>query len=367
MPNFDLPGNNHNDLKSIFSLYEKPTELSDYKFFDNELFNRYKIKKIEGKTDIAILKQEIAKENSSVLVILNTISDTYDLYNEMMDLKGNYNDIVLLNTRFTLSDRKLKLQKVKNHLEAEQKVILITTMLIEAGVDIDFPVLYRDLCPIPSIVQSAGRCNRNGKLKNGKVLIFELCKEGKNRAELIYRGDDKKFLDYAREELNNKKLKKKELFNIQKNYFTSIKNDTIFGAHKSKLFEGGEIDFIDELRKFHFAEIGKFKLIEEDVYSKEKTYYIQHDDKDNNFSILKSLYEDLKNIEVNDYDKRKVCQIELKNQISKMSEHIVRLRFGGDKNLPLSEDTECCGIKLITKEYYNSETGIVIGVENSII
>lgn len=78
-------------------------------------------------------------------------------------------NVLLLNTHFTPKDRSLKVYLAKRKLRQGDKVILISTQLIEAGVDIDFPVLYRDFATISSVIQSAGRCNRNGKKsRNGK-------------------------------------------------------------------------------------------------------------------------------------------------------------------------------------------------------
>lgn len=69
--------------------------------------------------------------------------------------------------------RSRTLDTIRARLEADQPCRVVSTQLIEAGVDIDFPVVFRAMAGLDSIAQAAGRCNRNGRLPElGKVYIF---------------------------------------------------------------------------------------------------------------------------------------------------------------------------------------------------
>lgn len=64
------------------------------------------------------------------------------------------------------------LRAVKERLGGGKSCYLVASQCIEAGVDLDFPVIYRALAPLESIIQAAGRCNRNGDSADGKVVVF---------------------------------------------------------------------------------------------------------------------------------------------------------------------------------------------------
>ncbi|MCR8547608.1 CRISPR-associated endonuclease Cas3'' [Salipiger sp. P9] len=79
-----------------------------------------------------------------------------------------------LSTNMTARHRRVVLEKVRGQLASGAPVRLVSTSLIEAGVDVSFPVVYRALAGLDSIVQAAGRCNRNAEgAEPGRVVVFE--------------------------------------------------------------------------------------------------------------------------------------------------------------------------------------------------
>ena len=366
MPEFELPENNKHNLHEFFGDYTKPIELLSLKYFNEKVFNRYSIERLPYPVTTDDIANMIKKEQSSTLVILNTIQDTKDLFAQLK-LIGIDSEIILLNTHFTLSDRKKKIKHSKDLLNNGKRVILISTQLIEAGVDIDFPIVYRDFCPIPNIVQSAGRCNRNNQKNNGKVIIFDLQKDNKSRSKLIYQGKDSKFLDFAKENIKNQKLQECELIDLQKLFFKDIQKNTIFGTHYINQSKNEEIDFIQYIKDLAFKKIGKFRLIDEQKFGEEFHYFVCKTKNDElKFENLKKLQLELKQINFNDFQNRKIKNIEIKNQLKNMADNIIQVRLKPDDSPPIAEE-ECFGLSKLSYEYYNEETGIRLTTENQIL
>jgi len=122
-----------------------------------------------------------------VLCVLNTRRDCYDLY-KIMPLGA-----IHLSALMCGEHRSEKIQEIKQRLRDGVTARVISTQLVEAGVDIDFPVVYRALAGLDSIAQAGGRCNREGKLNIegslGEVHVFVPPKPAPRG--LLRKGEDK--------------------------------------------------------------------------------------------------------------------------------------------------------------------------------
>lgn len=109
-----------------------------------------------------------------VLVIVNLIADAGELFDSLGD-----EDAFHLSTRMCGAHRRDTLEAIRRRLKAAEPCRVVSTQLVEAGVDIDFPVLMRAIAPLDRIFQAAGRCNREGQLNGfGQVVVFSAETDG---------------------------------------------------------------------------------------------------------------------------------------------------------------------------------------------
>ncbi len=103
---------------------------------------------------------------ASFLAIVHKRADALDLVGL---LPG---DVLHLSASMCPAHRVEIIRRNKEGLRAVKPVRVVSTQLVEAGVDIDFPVVYRALAGLDAIAQAAGRCNREGKREAGRVVVF---------------------------------------------------------------------------------------------------------------------------------------------------------------------------------------------------
>lgn len=128
---------------------------------------RVSVKFIGLKSDAELSK--MLSSQHQVLCIVNTRRHAQSLYKSLGKQEGSYH----LSALMCPEHRTEIISEIKLRLKNKQKCIVISTSLLEAGVDIDFPQVYREIAGIHSIAQAAGRCNREGIAKEGEVFIFE--------------------------------------------------------------------------------------------------------------------------------------------------------------------------------------------------
>ncbi len=108
------------------------------------------------------------QEHRQVLCIVNTRAHAQHLHAALSKHGKCYH----LSARMCPVHRRRQLKEIQELLRQGADCRVISTQLIEAGVDIDFPVVYRSIAGIDSIAQAAGRCNREGRAERGDVYIF---------------------------------------------------------------------------------------------------------------------------------------------------------------------------------------------------
>ena len=153
----------------------KPLIKNSKKYFETTQRVNYKlIKKLKPVT-LDIVSEKLFKEKGSYLVIVNTKSIAKELYYRLKK-ENTHEQYYHLSTAMCPHHRKKTITEIVTNLDRKRKrkIAVVSTQLVEAGVDFDFPCVYRAIAPLDAVIQAAGRCNRNGKIKKGKVVLFDL-------------------------------------------------------------------------------------------------------------------------------------------------------------------------------------------------
>ncbi|WP_245568126.1 CRISPR-associated helicase Cas3' [Nocardia jiangxiensis] len=137
------------------------------------LFERARRVTYEWRLDPKPTFEQVASEvmtQGQALVVVNTIADARNLY-RMLEHTGH---VWHLSTRMCAKHRRTVLETVTSRLRDGEPTLLVSTQLVEAGVDLSFPTVWRALAPADSLQQAAGRSNRNGEFPDGgRVIVFD--------------------------------------------------------------------------------------------------------------------------------------------------------------------------------------------------
>lgn len=211
---------------NIFSPEQSVALVDSEKYFEHPLFDRVTVESINELSGITI-EQFVHEFNAgfagdSGLIVCNTKKSALDIYEYIMDnprFSDEY-EIKCLTTLQTPNDRKAIICEIEQRLSGNQKVICVSTQLIEAGIDLSFQTVYRDIGPFDSIVQVAGRCNRHGEFDEpGKMFVMRLQRENGRDYSGIY---DQKILQLARETVDNSHFTSRNFLEMSHQYFSGF-------------------------------------------------------------------------------------------------------------------------------------------------
>ena len=324
-------------LEMLFSSKDKMIELcprmeDQFRFFERVTYE--KIGKISHNELIMRLQGE-----QSILCIVNAKKTAQELYKK---LQGEGKNIYHLSTNMYPKHRKRVLKTIRNRLDKNEKCIVVSTSLVEAGVDLDFDIVYRQIAGLDSMIQAAGRCNRNGKkdLAKSKVVIFDFI-------------DDKR--------VTNQKLQIETAESVLQDY---EKVDDLIGItdYFKRLYHyrGTSLDkknIMGEFKqmRFNFSKVAKeFKLIEENT----KMIYI---------NIEPKAEELLGELKIKGTSKERLRQagqycVQIYGD-ERAEESLFSKLYNAGMLRPISEDLQDF-YELVSQKQYSSEWGLDFSVDD---
>lgn len=316
-------------LKKLFSTDIKIKELcprmeEQFRFFKR--VNMENLNKISEEELIERLEKE-----TQVLCILNRKKRVQEIYEKIKE-EGVFH----LSTAMYPAHRKRILCRIRERLEKRERCIVISTSLVEAGVDLDFATVFRQMAGVDSIIQAAGRCNREGKrpVEESKTYVFQFDKKE-------YVPGQRKQMEVAEcllEDGNNP-----EDLKIIQYYFEMLYHFRGDGLDKKHILE------VFKPNDFPFAKVSKeFRLIEENT----RTILITREEE------AKNIYEELKIRGITKKLMRKMgkyCVNVYENEFQKM--------FAAGMLREISEDMKENYFVLREPEKYTEEMGLPLDIE----
>ncbi len=300
------------------------------------------------------------KEGKSYLFIVNTIECSKKVYHLLKDKFYDAN-ITYLSTMLPPKKRLRRIYRIKQ----KKYDMAVSTQLVEAGVDIDFDVVYRDFAPLPSIFQSAGRANREGGEKKGEIHLIKLKYNNGYYSDQVYR-NAKTDLDVTEKILSAyERLEEQEFMSVIERYFERMADGNVKSQHISEALIKGAASqwYYGDKTSYDSADqvlpLNCFELIENT--GDKLSVFIELDDE------AVQLWKEYTLIS-NEIEDKWEHKMNLKSIARKLSEYIVDVSvFTKNKyNRPPLDENQVYYYVSNNEidKYYNSETGY--GVESDV-
>jgi len=242
--------------------------INSQNYMKHNLFNRVVLKVMKEPQYLEDFQDDFCATfaGKNCLIVLNTKKAAVSFFQYIKDNKTDY-EIFCLTTYLVPHDRRNKINRIKALLKDKKKIIVVATQLIEAGVDVSFKCVFRDFGPLDSIIQVAGRCNRNGEygLLGGFMTLIKL---NDDKDKLYHACVYKPIIaQHATQTLEKKEYESKDFYNLSESYF----NKFDFKAEATKLL-AAIYDLNYDEKSERQTPISDFKLIEQ--YQEENIYIL---------------------------------------------------------------------------------------------
>jgi CRISPR-associated endonuclease/helicase Cas3 len=216
----------------IYGLSQEPIRLS---FSTEATRNRYQIKKCEEMDEKSLARLILSGTEIHKCAILNTIADAYLVYREI-GKQDDHIDLRLLHGMMVPLHKKIVIEKIKRDLLSvpQEPFCVVSTQVLEAGVDLSFHRLYRALPILPSVIQAAGRTNRHGEEETGFVYLVPFFRNGeKNTRNAIYNKGLQEITDRLLSE--QKMWSEHEIMELLKKYYLEMFRNNTYEAGKKDI------------------------------------------------------------------------------------------------------------------------------------
>ena len=345
-------GGSNNEDYNLIKLDDKQKQIFDR--VDVSLLNNGKESKIAD-----IYKSVLNDKEKSTLIILNTkksVMNLYEMFEEAMDDKSK---LYYLTTNMCPKHRLDIINEIKDKLDNDIDVVVISTSLIEAGVNLDFRRLYRSYAGFDSIIQAMGRCNREGKYDKCEAYLVNLDK------------DDEKLGNLKSIE-NKKNITKKVLYNydgnfdmedLNKKYYAKlfsnlddldkkvVDNKTLLDllSLNKEIRQSGDIEGINAQALKEASD--KFSLIEDNSDSV-IVYY------DESYALIEELLAAIEEFRGYDGNKEKINEIKI--LLNKLQPYTISIYNSNDfeDKLVKVDGLDVFGIKILNESNYDEKVGL---------
>ncbi len=302
-------------------------ELTPDQLFQHPVFNRVKLN-IHHKT--CELKEFVGQLElqglANALFVVNTKRCAVDLYHMLKAQYDNEFSVFCITTLHTPACRLAMIKRIKDALDAHEPVILVSTQLIEAGVDLSFCRVYRDFGPLDSIIQVAGRCNRNGELGvlGGEMHLLKLTKESREYSMQVY---DNYILSKTREVLyGHDMIESRNFAGLIDKYYHSLE----YAAEAKAILRAiAELNYDQDITGQ--LAIDQFRIIE-DKYASISVYILLTDFAQKTMDDLLEAREVLKDIKSLDGNTESMARLRIASAYKSLTQFQINLKPSEFKN-----------------------------------